>query len=60
MHDNALHMMYVGLEPYVYHHFRKSDSHYSLSAAGRQRLSTEARSCWKLVALWKVISLTSY
>lgn len=40
--------------------FRKSDFHYSLSAAGRQRLSSEARGRWKLVALWKVIPLTSY
>lgn len=58
MHDNALHLGHM--EPYVCHYFRKSDVLCSLSAAGRQRLSFEARGCWKFVALWKVITQLLY
>lgn len=50
-----MHCIWGHMEPYVCHYFRKSDVLCSLSAAGRQRLSFEARGCWKFVALWKVI-----
>lgn len=63
MHDNTLHMLYVDLghmEPYVCHCFIKSDILCSSSAAGRQRLSAEARGGWKFVALWKVMTQLLY